>query len=43
VRVRMLVVISARQVRVSSSRFVQVITFNKYFLFGLVQLFVMGA
>ena len=43
VRVRMLVAIRARSIRVSNSRFVQVIIFNKYFELWLVQIFAMGA
>jgi hypothetical protein len=43
VRVRMLVAISARKERVIVSRFVQVIIFNKYLDFWLVQIFAVGA
>jgi hypothetical protein len=43
VRVRMLVAIRATRERVSNSRFVQVIIFNKYLDFWLVQIFAVGA
>ena len=43
VRVSKLVAISATRVKVSSSRFVQVIIFNKYLDFWLVQIFAVGA